>query len=148
MLYNKLHNLFKNIRKVSKNVSQKLPLLVLKNIDKAINIERPVLLIAFLFAVVKKGAITMYMANHEIKSLIKSLRFSQAQVAKEMGISYSYFSKMLQVPLSPQWAKRVDKALKQLLHERTTEEQKVVQWFDNPKSGLLGEDWYKNNAKK
>ena len=148
MLYNKLRNLFRNIRKVSKNVSQKLPLLVLKNIDKAINIERPVLLIAFLFAVVKKGVITMYMANHEIKSLIKSLRFSQAQVAKEMGISYSYFSKMLQVPLSPQWARRVDKALKQLLHERTTEEQKVAQWFDNPKSGLLGEDWYKNNAKK
>lgn len=24
----------------------------------------------------------------------------------------------------------------------------VVQWFDNPKSGLLDEDWYKNNAKK
>lgn len=90
----------------------------------------------------------MYAANHEIKSLIKSLRFSQAQVAKEMGISYSYFSKMLQVPLSPQWARRVDKALKQLLHERNIEEQKVVQWFDNPKSGLLGEDWYKNNAKK
>ena len=90
----------------------------------------------------------MYMANHEIKSLIKSLRFSQAQVAKEMGISYSYFSKMLQVPLSPQWARRVDKALKKLLNERNIEEQKVVQWFDNPKSGLLGEDWYKNNAKK
>lgn len=90
----------------------------------------------------------MYAANHEIKSLIKSLRFSQAQVAKEMGISYSYFSKMLQVPLSPQWTRRVDKALKQLLHERTTEEQKAVQWLDNPKSGLLGEDWYRNNAKK
>lgn len=90
----------------------------------------------------------MYTANHKIKSLIKNLRFSQAQVAKEMGISYSYFSKMLQVPLSPQWARRVDKALKQLLYERTTEEQKVVQWFDNPKSELLDEDWYRNNAKK
>lgn len=88
------------------------------------------------------------MANHEIKSLIRSLRFSQAQVAKEMGISYSYFTKLLQLPLSPQWANRVDKALKQLLHERNIEEKKVVQWFDNPKSGLLGKDWYKNNAKK
>lgn len=90
----------------------------------------------------------MYMANHEIKSLIRSLRFSQAQVAKEMGISYSYFAKLLQLPLSPQWARRVDKALQQLLHERATEEQKAVKWLDNPKSGLLDEDWYRNNAKK
>lgn len=90
----------------------------------------------------------MYAANHEIKSLIKSLGFNQAKVAKEMGISYSYFTKILQLPLSPQWAKRVDKALKQLLHERNIEEQKAVQWFDNPKSDLLDEGWYKNNAKK
>ena len=90
----------------------------------------------------------MYTANHEIKSLIKSLGFNQAKVANEMGISCSYFTKLLQLPLSPQWAKRVDKALKQLLHERNIQDQKVVQWFDNPKSGLLGEDWYKNNAKK
>ena len=87
----------------------------------------------------------MYAANHEIKSLIKSLGFNQA---KEMGISYSYFTKLLQLPLSPQWAERVDKALKQLLHERNIEEQKAVQWFDDPKSGLLDEGWYKNNAKK
>ena len=53
------------------------------------------------------------------------------------NISYSYFTKLLQLPLSPQWAERVDKALKQLLHERNIEEQKVVQWFDNPKSNLL-----------
>lgn len=79
----------------------------------------------------------MYAANHEIKSLIKSLGFNQAKVAKEMGISYSYFTKLLQLPLSPQWAERVDKALKQLLHERNIEEQKVVQWFDDPKSDLL-----------
>lgn len=90
----------------------------------------------------------MYMANHEVKSLIRSLRFSQAQVAKEMGISYSYFAKLLQLPLSPQWTRRVDKALKQLLHDRTTEEQKAVQWLDNPKSGLSDEDWYRNNIKK
>ena len=79
----------------------------------------------------------MYAANHEIKSLIKSLGFNQAKVAKEMGISYPYFTKLLQLPLSPQWAKRVDKALKQLLHERNIEEQKAAQWFDNPKSDLL-----------
>lgn len=90
----------------------------------------------------------MYAANHEIKSLIKSLGFNQAKVAKEMGISYSYFTKLLQLPLSPQWAERVDKALKQLLYERNIEEQKAVQWFDNPKSDLLDEGWYKNNAKK
>ena len=90
----------------------------------------------------------MYTANHKIKSLIKSLGFNQAKVANEMGISCSYFTKLLQLPLSPQWVKRVDKALKQLLHERNIQDQKVVQWFDNPKSGLLGEDWYKNNAKK
>ena len=90
----------------------------------------------------------MYAANHEIKSLIKSLGFNQAKVAKEMGISYSYFTKLLQLPLSPQWAERVDKALKQLLHERNIEEQKAVQRFDNPKSDLLDEGWYKNNAKK
>ena len=90
----------------------------------------------------------MYTANHEIKSLIKSLGFNQAQVANEMGISCSYFTKLLQLPLSSQWTRRVDKALKQLLHERNIQDQKVVQWFDNPKSGLLGEDWYKNNAKK
>ena len=90
----------------------------------------------------------MYATNHEIKSLIKSLGFNQAKVAKEMGISYSYFTKLLQLPLSPQWAERVDKALKQLLHERNIEEQKAVQWFDNPKSDLLDEGWYKNNAKK
>ena len=79
----------------------------------------------------------MYAANHEIKLLIKSLGFNQAKVAKEMGISYSYFTKLLQLPLSPQWAKRVDKALKQLLHELNIEEQKAAQWFDNPKSDLL-----------
>ena len=90
----------------------------------------------------------MYAANHEIKSLIKRLGFNQAKVAKEMGISYSYFTKLLQLPLSPQWAERVDKALKQLLHERNIEEQKAVQWFDDPKSDLLDEGWYKNNAKK
>ncbi len=90
----------------------------------------------------------MYLANRDVKFTIKRLGFTQAQVANEMGISYSYFTKLLQLPLSPQWAKRVDKALKQLLHERNIQDQKVVQWFDNPKSGLLGEDWYKNNAKK
>lgn len=77
------------------------------------------------------------LANEEIKLLIKSLGFNQAQVANEMGISCSYFAKLLQLPLSPLWAKRVDKALKQLLHERNIEEQKAVQWFDNPKSDLL-----------
>ena len=90
----------------------------------------------------------MYTANHEIKSLIKSSGFNQAKVAKEMGISYSYFTKLLQLPLSPQWAKRVDKAIKQLLHERNIEEKRVLEWYENPKSGLLGEDWYKKNAKK
>ena len=85
----------------------------------------------------------MYAANHEIKSLIKSLGFNQAKVAKEMGISYSYFTKLLQLPLSPQWAERVDKALKQLLHERNIEEQKVAQWFDDPKSNLLFASDYK-----
>lgn len=84
----------------------------------------------------------MYTANHEIKSLIKSLGFNQAQVANEMGISCSYFTKLLQLPLSPQWVKRVDKALKQLLHERNIQDQKVVQWYENPKSGLLGDDYY------
>ena len=79
----------------------------------------------------------MYAANNEIKSLIKSWGFNQAKVEKEMVISYSYFTKLLQLPLSPQWAERVDKALKQLLHERNIEEQKAVQWFDNPKSDLL-----------
>lgn len=53
------------------------------------------------------------------------------------NISYSYFTKLLQLPLSPQWAERVDKALKQLLHEHNIEEQKVAQWFDDPKSNLL-----------
>lgn len=90
----------------------------------------------------------MYTANHRIKLLIKSSGFNQAKVAKEMGISYSYFTKLLQLPLNPQWAKRVDKAIKQLLHERNIEEQKVLAWFDNPESGLLGEDWYKKHAKK
>lgn len=91
----------------------------------------------------------MYAANHEIKSLIKSLGFNQAKVAKEMGISYSYFTKLLQLPLSPQWAERVDKALKQLLHERNIEEQKVVQWLDNPKSDLLDEkNGFVRNYKK
>lgn len=89
----------------------------------------------------------MYTANHEIKSLIKSLGFNQAQVANEMGISCSYFTKLLQLPLSPQWAKRVGKALKQLLHERNIEEKKIVQWFDNPKSGLLDDDYYKKEGK-
>ena len=84
----------------------------------------------------------MYTANHEIKSLIKSLGFNQAKVAKEMGISCSYFTKLLQLPLSPLWARRVDKALKQLLHERSIEEQKIIQWYENPKSGLLGDDYY------
>lgn len=84
----------------------------------------------------------MYTANHKIKSLIKSLGFNQAKVAKEMGISYSYFTKLLQLPLSPQWDARVYKAINQLLHERNIEEQKVVQWFDNPKSGLLPKDFY------
>ena len=87
----------------------------------------------------------MYAANHEIKSLIKSLGFNQAKVAKEMGISYSYFTKLLQLPLSPQWAKRVDKALKQLLHERNIQDQKIIQWLDNSKSGLLSKDWCKSN---
>lgn len=85
------------------------------------------------------------LANEEIKSLIKSLGFNQAQVAKEMGISYSYFTKLLQLPLSPQWAKRVDKALKQLLHERNIQDQKIIQWLDNSKSGLLSKDWCKSN---
>lgn len=90
----------------------------------------------------------MYLANRDVKFTIKRLGFTQSQVANEMGISCSYFTKLLQLPLSPQWTRRVNKALKQLLHERNIEEQKVVQWFDNPKSGLLDEDWYKNNAKK
>lgn len=85
------------------------------------------------------------LANEEIKSLIKSLVFNQAQVAQEMGISYSYFTKLLQLPLSPLWARRVDKALKQLLHERNIQDQKIIQWLDNPKSGLLSKDWYKSN---
>ena len=80
------------------------------------------------------------LANEEIKSLIKSLGFNQAKVAKEMGISYSYFTKLLQLPLSPLWAKRVDKALKQLLHERNIQDQKIIQWLDNSKSGLLSKD--------
>lgn len=90
----------------------------------------------------------MYTANHKIKSVIKSLGFNQAKVAKEMGISYSYFTKLLQLPLSPQWAKRVDTAIRRLLRKRKAQQEEVVQWFENPASGLLDEDWYKKHAKK
>ena len=38
--------------------------------------------------------------------------------------------------------------LKEKAANLNAEEQKAAQWFDNPKSGLLDEDWYKNNAKK
>lgn len=90
----------------------------------------------------------MYMANHEIKSLIRSLGFTQAQVAKEMGISYSYFTKLLQIPLNPRFKKKTNTAIRRLLRKHKAQQEEVVQWFENPKSGLLGEDWYKNNAKK
>lgn len=68
----------------------------------------------------------MYTANHEIKSLIKSLGFNQAKVASEMGISCSYFTKLLQLPLSPQWTRRVNKAVCELIEKRRKDENEFV----------------------
>ncbi len=90
----------------------------------------------------------MYMANRDIKLMIKELGFTQAQVAKEMGISYSYFTKLLQIPLNPCFKQKTNTAIRRLLRKRKAQQEEVVQWLNNPKSGLLGKDWYKNNAKK
>ena len=88
----------------------------------------------------------MYTANHEIKSLIKSLGFNQAKVAKEMGISYSYFTKLLQLPLSPRFRNRTDTALKSLVKKRYEQQKKVLEWAEDPKSGLLGDDFYRGSG--
>lgn len=89
----------------------------------------------------------MYTANHEIKSLIKSLGFNQAKVAKEMGISYSYFTKLLQLPLNPRFRRRTDTALKSLVKKRYEQQKKVLEWVEDPKSGLLGDDYYKKEGR-
>ena len=39
-------------------------------------------------------------------------------------------------------------AIRRLEQQRLQKEKRVLEWFENPESGLLGEDWYKNNAKK
>lgn len=83
------------------------------------------------------------MANRQIKLQIRGLGFTQAQVAQEMGISYSYFTRLLQLPLNPHFKQLTDNAIKSLVKKRYKQQKEVLEWVENPKSGLLGEDYYK-----
>lgn len=85
----------------------------------------------------------MYPANRQIKLKIKGLGFTQAQVAKEIGISYSYFTKLLQIPLNPQWRARTEQAINRLLVNRKKQQQRVLEWVENPESGYFDEQYYK-----
>lgn len=89
----------------------------------------------------------MYLANRDVKFTIKRLGFTQSQVANEMGISYSYFTKLLQLPLSPRFRRRADTALKSLVKKRYEQQKKVLEWAEDPKSGLLGDDYYKKEGR-
>lgn len=89
----------------------------------------------------------MYTTNKNIKLTIKRMGLNQALVAQEIGISYSYFTKLLQAPLSPQWEHRTRMAIQNLLKKQKQQQQKVLEWFDNPESGLLGDDYYKKEGR-
>lgn len=82
----------------------------------------------------------MYLANLDVKFAIKKNGLTQKRVAKEMGISYSYFTKLLQHPLEPRFKKMTNAALQRLIDRQ--EKKSVVKWYENPKSGLLGDDYY------
>lgn len=88
----------------------------------------------------------MYKANLDVKFEIKRLGFTQAEVAQEMGISYSYFSKLLQLPLSPRFRRLTNQALKGLVKKRQNQQQAVLDWYSNPESGLLDDDFYKGSG--
>lgn len=55
--------------------------------------------------------------NKELKMTIKNNELSQAIVAWKMGISPTYFSKMLQKPLKPEWKEKAIAAIKTLVEE-------------------------------
>lgn len=86
--------------------------------------------------------------NQDIRNLIRNHGFNQVIVAREIGISYSYFTRWLCAPMTPDQRHRTLLAIKRLEKQRLQKEKRVLEWFDNSESGLLGEDWYKNNAKK
>lgn len=86
--------------------------------------------------------------NQDIKDLIHSYGLNQPLVAQEIGISYSYFARWLSAPMRPDHRRRTIEAIKRLIDKRQQEEKRVLAWFENPESGLLGEDWYRNHAKK
>lgn len=92
------------------------------------------------------GGYTMNKANLDVKFEIKRLGFSQAQVAEEMGISYSYFTKLLQIPLNPRFRRLTNNALQKLVKKRQAQQQIVLDWYNNPESGLLGDDFYKRSG--
>lgn len=86
----------------------------------------------------------MYLANLDVKFAIKKNGLTQKRVANEMGISYSYFTKLLQYPLEPRFKKMTNDALQRLIDRQS--KKAVVKWYENPKSGLLGDDYYKGSG--
>ena len=57
------------------------------------------------------------MANEDIKSLIAKNRLHRYEVAREMGISDGYLSKLLRDPLTEEYQDKVVSSIKRILQK-------------------------------
>lgn len=64
--------------------------------------------------------------NNKIKNCIKKLGFKQIEVSKQMGISYNYFTKLLQEPILPNMETRITKAVCELIEKRRKDENEFI----------------------
>lgn len=82
----------------------------------------------------------------DVKLAIRRFGLTQAQVAKEMGISYSYFTRLLQMPLNPRYKRLARKSIEKLVNDRTDEQVKEMKIM-KPKADIIIENQKKIMAK-
>lgn len=82
------------------------------------------------------GIVLINQANLDVKTAIRRFKLTQAQVAKEMDISYSYFTTLLQTPINPQ---RKRQAIERLVQKRTDDQAKEMKIM-RPKEDIIIEN--------